>query len=93
MQPWCVQIAEYAKTPVFVRNKNAGDPFAATNFWLEPIGNLETLTIRFGEEAIADCVRPKISAPAAIAAERKKPLRFISLSPNRYAVVKDNDLT
>jgi hypothetical protein len=38
-------------------------------------------------------VRPKIRAPAAITVERKKPLRFISLSPNRYVMVKDNDLT
>jgi hypothetical protein len=26
---------------------------------------------------MADCVRPKISAPAVIAALRRKPLRFI----------------
>ena len=26
MQPWCVQIAEYAKTPVLVRKSTAGTP-------------------------------------------------------------------
>ena len=77
MQPWCVQIAEYAKTPLFVRNRNAGAPLAATNFWAEPTGNFEALIIFFGDAAMADCVRPKISAPAVIAALRRKPLRFI----------------
>ena len=77
MQPWCVQIAEYAKTPLFVRKRNAGAPLAATNFWAEPIGNFEALIIFFGDAAMADCVRPKINAPAAIAVPRKKPLRFI----------------
>jgi hypothetical protein len=64
-----------------VRNKNAGAPFAATNFWDEPTGNFETLTIFLGEAAIADCARPKISATAAIADERIKSLRFIYSVP------------
>jgi hypothetical protein len=72
-----VQIAEYANTPAFVRKRYAGAPLAATNFWEEPTGNLESFTIFFGAAAMADCVRPKTKAPAEIAAVRRKPLRFI----------------
>ena len=71
-------MAEYANTPVFVRNKNAGAPLAATNCREEPTGNFEALMIRFGEDATANCVLPNIIAPAAITVVRIKPLRFIS---------------
>jgi hypothetical protein len=75
-----------------VRNKNAGAPLAATNFREEPTGNLDALTILFGEAATADCVRPKIIAPAAIAVVRRKPLRFIG-DPILYAMPESIYLT
>jgi hypothetical protein len=53
VHPWCVQIAEYAKTPLFVRKRKAGAPFAATNFLEDPTGNFEALMILFGVAADA----------------------------------------
>lgn len=88
MQPWCVQIAEYANTPLFVRKRYAGAPLDATNFWEEPTGNLEALTIFFGDAATADCVRPNMSAPSEIAAFRRKILRFILVISSSSNVVE-----